>query len=451
MAMRLARLMSLGLAVGAALGCGNDDQPALGVAAECGDEADLRLVFTGAAAEEGGDLFGLTDDGRVRRLTDDGGSFGPSFSPDGSRIVFSSIGDTGDVSDMTGPSGLDLYVISADGSGRRRLLDGDEDVSPAWSPDGDQIAFVRGGADDESGRIMVVNAEDEGSARVLVEHDGAAEDGYPAWSPDRAQLAFIRTTPDGRSSLMVVDDDGSDPRPVFDGDVPLGAPSWSPDGQRLAFQVGRSRDLSASVSVLDLHAETVATLLRPGTAPTWSTSGRLYAYSRAPGISDFSGAWRVAELTPDGAGGYEAGRAIAALDPIGHLYGDVRLDVPHCDGPDASALTTTADIADSVVVTDPETGADVAVLHREQALALLNRHLIGMPAGSEPPAKLIHTDAPDAAPLRLPPGRLVWVVMYEESPSGELGVVQLDATTGEFIGSGGVGSDEWEQLGDLAP
>lgn len=93
MAMRLARLMSLGLAVGAALGCGNDDQSALGVAAECGDEADLRLVFTGAAGEEGGDLFGLTDDGRVRRLTDDGGSFGPSFSPDGSRIVFSSIGD----------------------------------------------------------------------------------------------------------------------------------------------------------------------------------------------------------------------------------------------------------------------------------------------------------------------------------------------------------------------
>jgi Tol biopolymer transport system component len=140
---------------------------------------DLRLVFTGAAGEEGGDLFGLTRDRGVRRLTDDGGSYGPSFSPDGSRIVFSSVGDYGDVSDTAGASGLDLYVMAADGSGRHRLVDGDEDVSPAWSPDGEQIAFVRGGGDDGTGRIFVVDPDD-GSARALVEHDGPAKDADPA-------------------------------------------------------------------------------------------------------------------------------------------------------------------------------------------------------------------------------------------------------------------------------
>ncbi len=143
--MLMTRLALVGLVVSGLLGCGADDGSTGEAGGACRTMGDLRLVLTGAADEEGGDLIGLTKDGQVRRLTDDGGSYGPSFSPDGSRIVFSSIGDEGHLSDTTGPSGLDLYVMAADGSGRRRLLDGNEDVSPAWSPGGDQIAFVRGG------------------------------------------------------------------------------------------------------------------------------------------------------------------------------------------------------------------------------------------------------------------------------------------------------------------
>src|ERR671919_716495 len=128
----MTRLAVLGVVVSGLLGCGTDEGATGEAGGACRTVGDLRLVFTGAADEEGGDLFGLTGDGQVRRLTHDGGSYGPSFSPDGSRIVFSSIGDEGDVSDTIGPTGLDLYVMAADGSGRRRLLDGDEDASAAW-------------------------------------------------------------------------------------------------------------------------------------------------------------------------------------------------------------------------------------------------------------------------------------------------------------------------------
>ena len=90
------------------------------------------------------------------------------------------------------------------------------------------------------------------------------------------------------------------------------------------------------------------------------------------------------------------------------------------------------------------------MLPREQAVALLNGRVSGMPADAEPAAKLVHTDAPDAVPLHLPPGLLVWVVMFEVTPSGELGIVVFDATTGEFLSSSGVGGEEWGRLADLA-
>ena len=153
--------------------CGADEGPTTEAGPACRTVGDLHLVYTGPAGEEGGDVFGLTRDGEVRRLTDDGGSYDPAFSPDGTRIVFSSVGESGDASDTTGASGLDLYVMAADGSGRRRLVDGDEDMSPDWSPTGEQIAFVRGGDYGGAGRIFVVDPDD-GSARALVEDAGGA-------------------------------------------------------------------------------------------------------------------------------------------------------------------------------------------------------------------------------------------------------------------------------------
>ena len=446
----MTRLAVLSLVVSGLLGCGADDGSTGETGGACRSVGDLRLVFTGAADEEGGDLFGLTRDGQIRRLTDDGGSYGPSFSPDASRIVFSSVGDEGEVSDTVGASGLDLYVMAADGSGRRRLLEGDEDVSPAWSPDGDQIAFVRGGAANGAGRIFVVDPDDE-SAHALVEHDGPGEDADPAWSRDGRQLAFVRTEPDGLSRLMVADADGSDARSVLARPEALGSPSWSPDGTTLVFTVGTGGESGGSIVLLDLEERSIETVAESGFAPAWSASGRLYAYGRAPGIADFSGRWRIAELLPDGASGFETGRAISSLEPIGYLYGDAGIDIPLCDGPDTSPLTSAADVPESLVITDPASGNHITVLPLEQALALLNDQISGMPAGAEPATKLVHTDAPDAVPLRLPPGRFVWVVMFEVTPSGELGIVVFDATTGEFISSGGLGGESWDRLVDVAP
>lgn len=445
-------LAVLGLVVSGLVGCGADDGSTGETGGACRTVGDLRLVFTGAADEEGGDLFGLTRDGQLRRLTDDGGSYGPAFSPDGSRVVFSSVGDEGDVSDTIGATGLDLYVMAADGSGRRRLLDGDEDASAAWSPDGEQIAFVRGGGAYGAGRIFVVDPDGEGPARVLVEQDGPGNDSDPAWSPDGTQLAFVRTEPDGLSHLMVANADGSDARSVLERPEALSSPSWSPDGTTLVLTVvGTAGQSRGSIALLDLEEGSVETVVERGSAPVWSASGRLYAYVRAPGVADFSGRWRVAELAPEGAKAFGTGRAISSLEPIGSLYGDAGIDVPRCDGPDTSPLTSAADAPETLVITDPTTGTNVTVLSREQALALFHDSVSGEPAGAQPATKLVHTAAPEATALGLPPGRVVWVVMFEVTPSGELGIIVFDATTGEFISSGGLGAESWNRLVDLAP
>jgi len=69
----------------------------------------------------------------MRLTTNSAGDFGPSWSPDGSKIAF--------WSDRDGNS--DIYVMNADGSEQTRLTDNSaSDQEPAWSPDGRRVAFV---------------------------------------------------------------------------------------------------------------------------------------------------------------------------------------------------------------------------------------------------------------------------------------------------------------------
>lgn len=449
--------LAIGLAASALTGCGSHDGGTPTSAARCQTTGDLRLVYTGAAGEGGGDLFGLTVDGHVRRLTDDGGSFGPAFSPDGDRIVFSSIGEDGSANGDTGVSGLDLHVMAADGSGRQRLLDGDEDGMPAWSPDGHRIAFVRR-VDSDHSRILVVDPDTPASARTLVEPNAGAYDTDPAWSPDGAALAFIRSLPgegpqgSRRHQLIVVDAQGSNARTILERDVPLGSPSWDPQASAIAFTLGPPGERTGSIAVVDLDDGALHVTAGPGRAPVWSRSGRLYAYARNPAVDDFSGEWRVAELEPD-RGGFSKGRTVSVLEPIGYLYGDVGLDVPRCDDPDSPALTSDADLPDTLMVTNPATADEVKVLARGQ---LLESGMSGLPDGGDVDTKLVHRDAlANALDWSLDPEAsvdLTWVIAYVPPP-GQVGhTTLLDATTGHFLGSGPNMTDErWSALIDLAP
>ncbi len=101
----------------------------------------------------------------------------PAWSPDGSRIAFSS----------RRSGTFDLYVMNADGTGTERLTSGGKnDSHPTWSPSGTTIAFAR------AGDIYVMNADGSGPRRVS---DPSVEESEPAWSPDGGWIAFARRTP----------------------------------------------------------------------------------------------------------------------------------------------------------------------------------------------------------------------------------------------------------------
>ena len=116
---------------------------------------------------------------------------------------------------------------------------------PAWSPDGQTIAFVRLNAS-LGEPIYVVKADGSGLRNLTPKPVGAYA--APAWSPDGRKIAFVSDR-DGNSEVYVMNANGSGQRnltrnPAFDAD-----PAWSPDGRKIAFV--SNRDGSYGVYVMN--------------------------------------------------------------------------------------------------------------------------------------------------------------------------------------------------------
>jgi Tol biopolymer transport system component len=107
-------------------------------------------------------------------------SWEPEWSRDGRWIVF------------RGGRTDDLYLIRPDGSGVRQLTrDRADEQSPAWSPDGAEIAYVRYASPGAPSSIWVLTVG-TGSIRRLTRDSLGA--GTPSWSPNGSQIAVVSQT-----------------------------------------------------------------------------------------------------------------------------------------------------------------------------------------------------------------------------------------------------------------
>jgi len=231
-----------------------------------------RLAYVASVNTGNSEIFAVNSDGRgaVRLTNDVAEDTDPAWSPDGTRIAFTS---------QRGPA-RGVYVMNEDGSGVKALTPSTwHSYRPAWSPDGTRIAFVSV-RDGDAADVYVMNADGSGEVR-LTNHP--ADDTDPAWSPDGTRIAFASER-DGSAQIYVMNADGSGVTRLISSPFPGGHPAWSPDGSRLAFTGNRCDDPPYSancyptVFVAGPTGPPVAVGL--GEDPAWSPDGRKIAVTR---------------------------------------------------------------------------------------------------------------------------------------------------------------------------
>lgn len=115
----------------------------------------------------------------IRNLSGDGQSdYGPSWSPDGSQIVFTSLRD----------GNWNVWVINSDGSNLRNLTGNKYSSSQfaSWSPTGDYISFVSFTDNTTMGGLYLMNADGTDVKQLAISGTIA-----PVWSPTGEQIAFV--------------------------------------------------------------------------------------------------------------------------------------------------------------------------------------------------------------------------------------------------------------------
>lgn len=110
----------------------------------------------------------------------------------------------------------------------------DLNSSPAWSPDGEQIAFISQKQEDKQTDLLLVAASG-GSEFIPLTSDAAVER-FPVWSPDSSRLAFMSTS-DENSDIALIGADGTDSTPLAATEADELFPAWSPDGSQIAYLV----------------------------------------------------------------------------------------------------------------------------------------------------------------------------------------------------------------------
>ena len=210
---------------------GDEDQRAelLDPATNCGAQAQFtngKIVAVGASPRGLGQqfpprrLWTIQPPAAPVTLTPEGENpSNPAWSPDGQRIAYTR--------HATAQPGI--WIIGDTGQNPTRLTDNAIDSDPTWSPDGERIAFQ--GAGRSPAGIYLVNTA--GGTPTLI--PGTNGFSRPSWSPDGRRIAA-----ESAADIVTFSPDGQNLRNLTSNPAEEGAPDWSPGGGRLIFTSDRA-------------------------------------------------------------------------------------------------------------------------------------------------------------------------------------------------------------------
>ena len=191
-----------------------------------------QVAFAAYEGQPGAGIYlALVGGEKSLRLTSNPADCCPTWSPDGRQIAF--------VRRSESATDMGFYIISAFGGVEHRVYPGPLNTRTEcnrvdWSPDGKSLLFSQPAGDSVHARISLLSLADS-TVRPLTTPPAQEIDCEPAFSPDGMNVAFVRGSAGGNlGDLFVMGISGGDPKQLTSNNTG-GTPAWAPDGAEILF------------------------------------------------------------------------------------------------------------------------------------------------------------------------------------------------------------------------
>ena len=220
---------------------------------------DNRLKRIGVMDYDGANVKYLTDDSAL--------VLKPRFSPDGSKILYTSY--------ATGfPQAMVLDVNTLSSRALSAAQHGTMSFSPRFSPDGRWIVYSL----EKNGNTDIYQMDAASGAQRPLTNAPSIETS-PSYSPDGSQIVF-ESDRSGTPQLYIMGANGGEPRRISFGEGRYGTPVWSPRGDMIAFTRQVGAKFHIGVMRTDGSEEKMLTESFLDEGPTWAPNGRVVMFAR---------------------------------------------------------------------------------------------------------------------------------------------------------------------------